>query len=42
MPRLRGRPAGLLGQPFYGWLAGGTNCPLEAVFNGLLQIEKGC
>ena len=24
MPRFRGKPEGLLGQPFYGWLGGAT------------------
>ena len=35
MSRLRGRPEGLLAQPFYAWLANAT-LDLEAVSNGLL------
>ncbi len=38
VPRLRGRPAGRLGQPFYGWLGGATIGSLGR-FNGLLRIR---
>jgi len=38
VPRLRGRPAGPLGQPFYGWLGGATSGSLGR-FNGLLRIR---
>ena len=37
VPRLRGTPAGPLGQPFYGWLTGAIDRG-EAVSNGLFRI----